>query len=232
VVKSGSPILMPWVDKVPAILQAWYPGEEDGNVVASLLFGEVNPSGKLPITFPVRDQDVPANTPEQYPGVGGVARHTEGVFVGYRHYDARGIAPLFPFGHGLSYTTFRMSQVTARPNRDGSVTASVTVRNTGRRAGAEVVQLYVGKPATEAVPQPPRQLGGFARVTLRPGESRRVTVRLPARAFAHWDVTTHGWLVPDGVYRVYAGSSSRDPRMSSTPVRLCGVTPAQADALS
>jgi beta-glucosidase len=199
-------------------------------VVASLLFGEVNPSGKLPITFPRRDQDVPANTPEQYPGVDGVARHTEGVFVGYRHYDARGIEPLFPFGHGLSYTTFRMSRLKAQPASDGRVTVTVRVTNNGRRAGAEVVQVYVGKPATDAVPQPPRQLGGFARVTLQPGETRQVTVRLPGRAFAHWDVVTHRWVIPDGVYQVYAGASSRDPRMLSTSVRLRGVTPSQAAA--
>jgi len=230
VVKSGSPALMPWVDKVPAILQAWYPGEEDGNVVASLLFGDVNPSGKLPITFPKRDEDVPANTPEQYPGVGNVARHTEGVFVGYRHYDARGIEPLFPFGHGLSYTSFRMGQVFAWPNRDGSVTALTQVTNTGQRTGAEVVQLYVGKPATAAVPQPPRQLGGFTKVTLRPGETRQVVLRLPARAFAHWDVATHRWLVPAATYRVYAGSSSRDPRMTSWPVWLRTVSPSAAAA--
>ena len=229
VVKSGSPVLMPWADKVPAILQAWYPGTEDGNVVASLLFGEVNPGGKLPITFPRRDQDVPANTPEQYPGTGDVARHTEGVFVGYRHYDARGIAPLFPFGHGLSYTSFRMGLVAARPTGDGAVRATVWVANTGRRAGSEVVQLYVGKPATAQVPQPPRQLGGFARVALRPGQVRLVSVRLPARAFAHWDVATDRWVVPDGGYRVYAGNSSRDPRMTSLLVRLRGVTSQQAD---
>src|SRR5205814_9574943 len=147
VVKSGAPVLMPWIDQVPAVLEAWYPGEEDGNVVASLLFGDVNPSGKLPITFPRAPGDVPANTPEQYPGVNGIATYSEGVFVGYRHYDAHDVVPLFPFGFGLSYTTFRMRALDVDVDRDG-VTATVEVRNTGRRTGAEVVQVYVGQPAT------------------------------------------------------------------------------------
>ncbi len=224
VVKSGAPVLMRWVDKVPAILEAWYPGEEDGNAVAALLFGEVNPSGKLPITFPRRDADVPANTPAQYPGVNGVATYSEGVFVGYRHYDARGIEPLFPFGHGLSYTSFRMRHLDVWCGFGGHAVATVEVKNTGKRTGAQVVQLYVGHPASASVPQPPRQLGAFATVTLRPGESRRVVLRVEPRAFAHWDTATHRWVVPNGTYRLYAGSSSRDLPLSA-PVRISGVRP-------
>jgi beta-glucosidase len=223
VVKSGAPVLMPWIDRVPAILEAWYPGEEDGNVVASLLFGDVNPSGKLPITFPRAEGDVPANTPEQYPGMNGIATYSEGVFVGYRHYDAHDVAPLFPFGYGLSYTTFRMRGLSVDVDRTG-VTASVEVRNTGRRTGAEVVQVYVGQPATVGVPEPPHQLAGFLKVTLRPGESRRVHIHLTPRAFAHWDAATHAFVVPDGTYQILAGDSSRNLPLSRS-VRIHGLDP-------
>jgi beta-glucosidase len=232
VVKSGSPVLMPWVDKVPAILETWYPGSEDGNAVAALLFGEVNPSGKLPITFPKRDGDVPANTPEQYPGVGGVARHPEGVFVGYRHYDARGVEPLFPFGHGLSYTTFRTQRLRTLPlPARGHRLVLVDVTNTGRRAGSEVVQVYVGRPSSAAVPQPPRQLAAFAKVALAPGQTRRVVLHLKPRDFAYWDTARHGWVVPDGTYRIHAGTSSRNLPLA-TSVRIAGVPAAAADAPS
>jgi beta-glucosidase len=228
VVKSGAPVLMPWLGKVPAVLEAWYPGEEDGNVVAALLFGDVNPAGKLPVTFPGRESDVPANTPAQYPGVNGVATYSEGVFVGYRHYDAHGIEPLFPFGYGLSYTSFRLGHLTVSPSVGGHVVVAADVTNTGRRTGSEVVQIYVEHPATEAVSQPPHQLAGFTRVTLAPGQTRRVVLHLAPRAFAHWDTATHGWLVPDGSYRVFAGTSSRDLPLSA-PVRVAGV-PAEAAA--
>src|SRR6266540_3025086 len=142
--KTGGPILMPWVSRVPAILQAWYPGEEDGNAVADVLFGAFNPSGKLPVTFPRRESDVPANTVEQFPGVDSTTTYSEGIFVGYRHYDARNIAPLFPFGHGLSYTSFSYSNLLVTPLADGTVTVELDVRNTGSRSGGEIVQLYVG----------------------------------------------------------------------------------------
>ena len=115
VLKTGAAVLMPWVDKVPAILEAWYPGEEDGNAVAAVLFGDVNPSGKLPLTFPKQAGGFPANTPEQYPGVDGVVHYSEGIFVGYRHFDAQKIEPLFPFGYGLSYTTFGYKNLKIAP---------------------------------------------------------------------------------------------------------------------
>jgi len=225
VLKSGAPVLMPWIGQVPAILEAWYPGEEDGNAVAALLFGDVNPSGKLPITFPRQGSDVPANTPQQYPGVNGVAVYSEGVFMGYRHYDARGIEPLFPFGFGLSYTSFRLDHLKLSPPTGvshGDVTVQVDVTNTGSRAGSEVVQIYVGRPVDSAVPQPPHQLAGFLKVTLRPGQTRHIAVHLGPRAFAHWDVATHGWVAPDGLYRIFAGTSSRDLPLSA-PVRIAGV---------
>ena len=217
VLKTGSAIFMPWLDKVPAILEAWYPGEEDGNAVAAVLFGDVNPSGKLPITFPKSLDDLPAKTPEQYPGVHGTAQYSEGVFVGYRHYDAQKIEPLFPFGYGLSYTIFGYENLTVTPqgisaNYDSktSVVVDLDVTNTGKRSGEAVVELYVGFPSTVAVPQPPAQLKGFSKVALKPGQKRHVQLKLDARSFACWDTSTHGWRIVPGTYQIMVGSSSRN----------------------
>ena len=217
VLKSGSVILMPWVKQVPAILEAWYPGEEDGNAVAAVLFGEVDPSGKLPITFPKRLQDLPANTPAQYPGEGGVVHYSEGVFVGYRHYDADHIQPLFPFGFGLSYTTFKYKRlsvspqtVSLSPHSDQLIRVGFDVANTGRRAGAEVAELYVGFPQTRAVPEPPKQLKGFTKLELKPGETGQARLELNARDFSYWDTKHHQWAILPGVYKIMVGSSSRD----------------------
>ncbi|MEU4519614.1 glycoside hydrolase family 3 C-terminal domain-containing protein [Amycolatopsis sp. NPDC024027] len=206
VVKSGGPVLMPWASRVPAILQAWYPGQQDGAAVAAVLFGDVNPSAKLPITFPAADADTPANTPAQFPGVNGVATYSEGLQIGYRWFDAQGRAPLFPFGHGLSYTTFAYSGLSVRNTGDGA-TATFTLRNTGNRAGAEVAQLYVGFPS--AAGEPPRQLKGFERVSLAPGQAQRVTIRLDARDFSVWDTATHAWQPARGAFTVSVGGSSR-----------------------
>jgi beta-glucosidase len=213
VVKSGAPVLMPWVGSVPAVVEAWYPGEEDGNAVAAVLFGDVDPSGKLPITFPVAGGDVPAHTQQQYPGVNGVAVYSEGLDVGYRWYDSQGIAPLFPFGYGLSYTSFQYSglKVTGNP-RDG-VTATFTVKNTGKRAGADVAQVYVGFPAVAG--EPPRQLKGYKRVSLNPGAGTKVTVSLDRRAFSYWDPAFTSWVVAPGCYTVSAGDSSRTLPLSA-----------------
>ncbi|WP_370971538.1 glycoside hydrolase family 3 C-terminal domain-containing protein [Amycolatopsis sp. cg9] len=216
VVKSGGPVLMPWAASVPAILQAWYPGQQDGAAVASVLFGDVNPSAKLPITFPAADTDTPANTAAQFPGVGGVATYSEGLEVGYRWFDAQGRAPLFPFGYGLSYTTFAFSGLSVRNTGDGA-TATFTVRNTGRRAGAEVAQLYLGFPA--AAGEPPRQLKGFSRVSLAPGEARRVTIRLAARDFAVWDTAGHAWQPVRGGFTVSVGGSSRSLPLQASLAR-------------
>lgn len=216
VLKTGSAILMPWLDKVPAILEAWYPGEEDGNAVAAVLFGNVNPSGKLPITFPRDVADLPANTPEQYPGVDGTAHYSEGVFVGYRHFDAKKIRPLFPFGYGLSYTTFACKNLAIAPqnisaNQDSSsVAVDFDVTNTGSRFGKAVAELYLGIPSTSKIPQPPAQLKGFEKVALQPGQTRHVQLKLDARSFAYWDITAHGWKIAPGTYRIMVGSSSRD----------------------
>ena len=215
VVKSGAPVLMPWVKQVPAIVESWYPGEEDGNAVAAVLFGEVNPSGKLPITFPAAAGDVPAHTPQQYPGVNGTAVYSEGLDIGYRWYDAKNIAPLFPFGFGLSYTTFRLSHLRVSPtlDRSGQVTVSVDVTNTGTRAGADVAQVYVDDPA--AAGEPPLQLKGFQKVSLRPGQTTRVCLQLDRRAFSVWDTASQSWRTVPGEYHVRVGDSSANLPLSA-----------------
>ena len=210
VLKTGGAVLMPWLARVPAVLEAWYPGEEDGSVVADLVFGKTNPSGKLPVTFPAAEADVPAITPQQFPGVNGKAVYSEGLFVGYRWYDARNRAPLFPFGFGLSYTTFALAHLAAPTETDVSrpVRVSVDVTNTGARDGAEVVQAYVAAPTSAG--EPPRQLKGFVKVTLKPGETRRVELVLDPRAFSIWNPHLERWAVFDGTQTIFVGTSSRD----------------------
>ena len=210
VLKTGGPVLMPWLDRVPVVLEVWYPGEEDGNAVADLLFGKSNPSGKLPLTFPKAEGDTPAHTREQWPGVNGKATYSEGLNVGYRWYDSQKIEPLFPFGFGLSYTTFAVRNLNVPKQASGGqrLTVSVDVVNTGNRAGAEVVQVYVASPA--AAGEPPRQLRGFEKVTLASGESKRVTIQLDDRAFSIWDTTKNNWSVVPGQYTIFAGDSSRN----------------------
>ncbi len=221
VLKTGSTVLMPWLDKVSAVLEAWYPGEEDGNAVARVLFGDVSPSGKLPITFPRRLEDVPANSPAQYPGLDGTAHYSERVFVGYRHYDAKNITPLFPFGHGLSYTTFaylnlRITSGTSSNKKSAKLVVEADIQNNGKLPGAEVVQLYLGLPSSPQVPQPPRQLKGFQKVFLKPGGTAHVRFTADERALSYWDVAKHGWNVAPGVYKVFVGSSSRDIRLQGS----------------
>ena len=214
VLKTGSAVLMPWVDKVPAILEAWYPGEEDGNAVAAVLFGDVNPSGKLPITFPKQLADLPANTVWQYPGVENEVHYSEGVFVGYRHYDQDHIQPLFPFGYGLSYTTFGFSNLAVSPEKikggsKATVTVDFDVTNTGKRDGEEVAQLYVGLPTTRRIPQPPEQLKRFAKVSLSPGETRHIHFELDEQTLACWSEKYHKWVIVPGSYHIMVGPSSR-----------------------
>jgi beta-glucosidase len=205
VLNTGGPVRMPWLGQVKAVLEAWYPGQEDGNAAASILFGDVNPSGKLPQTFPVSENDLPTQSSAQYPGVNGHATYSEGLQVGYRWYDGRNIAPLFPFGFGLSYTTFRYSDIHAT-----SSGVTVTITNTGSRAGAEVAQVYIAQPATAG--EPPKQLKGYQKVYLQPGQSTTVTIPLDPRAFAHWDTTRHIWVIDKGTYQVLVGASARDIR--------------------
>ena len=209
VLNTGSAVTMPWANSVAGIFEAWYPGQEEGNAIAALLFGDVNPSGKLPVTFPASLSDVPAHTTAQWPGSNDTVQYSEGVDVGYRWYDANDITPLFPFGFGLSYTTFDYSGLTVSdPDSAGNVTVSAKVTNTGSVAGSDVPQLYVGDPASTG--EPPKQLKGFQRVTLDPGANTTVTFTVGTRDLAYWDDTRHGWTTPAGTYKIFVGDSSRD----------------------
>ncbi len=215
VVKSGSAILMPWITSVPAVLEAWYPGEEDGNAVADVLFGKVNPSGKLPLTFPRSVEDTLASNPEQYPGTNGVAKYSEGLDVGYRAYTAHDIPSLFPFGFGLSYTQFSFGglKVSQQPG-SANATVSFEVTNTGKLPGAEVAQLYLGFPEIAEGNEPPIQLKGFRKVMLNAGESKNVELKLDASAFSYWSEKTHSWQVAAGEFQVMVGDSS-----ANTPLK-------------
>lgn len=217
VVKSGSAVVMPWIDEVPAVLEAWYPGEEDGNAVADILTGKVNPSGKLPLTFPRDVDQTLAKNPEQYPGVDGTAHYTEGLEVGYRGYTANNVTPLFPFGFGLSYTTFSFGDLKVR-HASGSENATVSFRvtNTGKVAGAEVAQLYLGFPKIAEGNEPPIQLKGFRKVMLNAGESKTVELKLDAHAFSYWSVQSHAWKVAPGTFQVMVGDSSANTPLKNT----------------
>ncbi|HEY7047815.1 MAG TPA: glycoside hydrolase family 3 C-terminal domain-containing protein [Jatrophihabitantaceae bacterium] len=217
VLNTGSAVTMPWLSSVKGVVESWYSGQEDGNAIAAVLFGDVNPSGKLPLTFPRSEADTPAHTPQQWPGVGGNADYSEGLQVGYRWYDQQGITPLYPFGYGLSYTTFSVGHLVFGPkvlSANGHETVHAQVTNTGSRTGAEVVQLYVGLPAGTG--EPPRQLKGYQKVTLRPGETRSVSFDLTPRDLSYWDEHAHGWVMAGGQYQVSVGTSSADIAASGT----------------
>lgn len=211
VVNAASPVAMPWADEVAAILQCWFAGEEWGNALADVVSGDLSPSGKLPTTLPVRLEDTPAFT--NYPGERGQVRYGEGVFVGYRWYDTRALSPRFCFGHGLSYTTFDLSEPKCG---DGEV--SVRITNTGARRGAEVVQCYV-RDVEATVARPVQELKAFAKVELDPGESRTIRLALDDRAFAFWDVARHDWTVEPGDFEIRLATSSRDIRHRLTITR-------------
>jgi len=216
VMMSGCPVEMDtWVDKTPSILQAWYPGMEGGNAIARVLFGKVNPSGKLPVSFPRRLQDSPAHasgSASQYPGVDGTVHYEEGMLVGYRWFDTKGIEPLFPFGHGLGYSHFEYS-APALSGGPSNAKVSLTLKNTSSIDGEEVVQVYVA--AKEfPVSHPAQELRGFLRVALKAGESRQIEVPLSPRAFAYWSVEQKAWLIPAASYEVRISASSRDLRLT------------------
>jgi beta-glucosidase len=211
VITSGGGVDMAaWVDHVPALLEAWYPGQEGGTALAQLLFGEFNPSGKLPISIERRWEDN-ATHDSYYPKNGAKkVEYTEGIFVGYRHFDKSGIKPLFPFGYGLSYTKFAYKNLTvAQPagQKDRQVQVEFDITNTGARAGAEVAEVYVGDKHA-GVPRPVKELKGFARVELNPGETRHVQVTLDRRAFSYYDVKGHQWTVGPGDFDIYVAHSS------------------------
>jgi beta-glucosidase len=212
VVNSGSAVVMPWAGSVRGIIESWYPGQEYGNALASLLFGDVDPSGKLPVTFPASLGDVPAHTAAQWPGQNNTVQYSEGIDVGYRWYDRQNKTPAFPFGFGLSYTSFGYANLTvAAPDAAGNVAVSFDITNSGTRAGAEVAQVYVGQPASTG--EPPKNLRGFAKVSLNPGQTQRVTVTLDARSFQYWN---GGWAGAGGTSQVFVGASSRDIRLTGS----------------
>jgi beta-glucosidase len=213
VVNAASPVSMPWAADVAAVLQCWFPGEEWGNALADVLSGDVPPSGKLPTTIPARLQDTPAYT--SYPGELGKVRYGEGLFVGYRWYDARDVEPRFCFGHGLSYTAFDVGDLRWVATGDDTVTVRVSVTNTGGRRGAEVVQCYV-RDVEATVARPVQELKAFEKVWLDPGARTDVTFALGRRAFEYWDPERGEWVLEPGEFEVRVGTSSRDIRARAT----------------
>jgi beta-glucosidase len=218
VLNTSGPAYMPWLNQVAGVFEAWYPGQQDGNAIAALLYGDATPSGHLPETFPASASQGVAHggtvlTPNlQFPGNGTSVTYTEGVDVGYRYYDTHDQTPLFPFGYGLSYTTFGYSNLRVHADEHGA-TADVTITNTGNRAGAEVAQLYLTDPA--AAGEPPYQLKGFRKVTLAPGHSQRVHFELSRQDISYYQTAAGGWTVAPGQYRISIGSNERDLALSA-----------------
>ncbi|MFC6723404.1 glycoside hydrolase family 3 C-terminal domain-containing protein, partial [Halobium palmae] len=204
VVQSSGPVELPWAAEVNAILEAWYPGQADGAALASVLYGDVDAAGRLPVTFG-REGDYPTADEGSFPGLDDEASYDEGVFVGYRHFDAAEVTPVYPFGHGLSYATFEYQSV--RTTKGNSV--RVTVENTGDRDGREVVQAYVRPPDSTPVDRPVRELAGFESVHVPAGGTETVEIPLANLAFDRYD-DSRGWVTEDGAYTVEIGRSSRD----------------------
>jgi hypothetical protein len=211
--------MTPWLPHVPGLLESFFPGEEGGDAIAAILFGDVDPSGKLPITLGARREDYPDYG--NFPGVGGTVHYAEGIYVGYRHFDKAAIAPLFPFGFGLSYTTFSYSHLKLTPPRFGpqdTVTATVDITNTGTRPGAEVAELYVHDPAPK-IDRPVRELKGFDKLDLAPGQTGQASFTLDGRSLAYCDVPGKQWKANAGEYEIQVGSSSR-ALQAEAPVQL------------
>ena len=212
VLETGGPVLMPWLGKVGAVLEAWYPGTSGGEAIASVLSGEVNPSGHLPATFPASESQLPRATIDGTPGQEDGHPHTdytvEGAAVGYKWFDLKGMKPLFPFGYGLSYSTFELARLNAEPSGKG-ITAKFTIHNTGKALGAEVGQVYVS-PAFDAGWEAPKRLGGFAKLMLKPAELQQATVNVDPRLLATYDSASKTWTVAAGDYKVMLASSAGD----------------------
>ena len=214
ILNNGSAVAMgEWIDETAAVLEAWMMGQAGGGAIADVLFGKVNPSGKLTETFPLKLQDTPAYI--NYPGENGAVRYGEGLFIGYRYYDAKGIDVQFPFGYGLSYTTFEYANLTVSSQTfkdvDG-LTVSVDVTNSGAVSGKEIVQVYVHD-VQSSVDRPPKELKGFCRVLLRPGKTKTVSIRLKRDAFAFFHEEENRWVVELGEFEILVGSSSQDIRL-------------------
>jgi len=208
--QSGTPVPMPWVGEVPAIVQAWYQGQEAGNALADVLLGHASPSGKLPVTFPKRLQDNPAY--HNWPGEDRRVTYGEGIFIGYRHYERLDIAPLFPFGHGLSYTTFAYGGVSISDTvltESNSLVVSVPVTNTGNRQGKEIVQVYV-RDLKSRLPRPKKELQGFGKVELAPGETKIVDIVLNKYSVGYFDKSLEAWIAEEGAFEAWVGASSVD----------------------
>jgi beta-glucosidase len=213
VLNAGSPLEMPWIDQVPAVIQLWYDSQEQGNALADVLFGDVNPSGKLPITFPVRLEENP--TYINFPGEKGIVRYGEGIFVGYRYYDKKRIEPQFPFGHGLSYTSFEYKNL--RINADQfhlgeTLVVEVDVKNTGNVTGKEIVQLYVHDQEA-SIARPEKELKAFSKISIKPGQTKTVKFSLDREAFWFYDVVQKDWAIEKGLFEIQVGASSRDIRL-------------------
>jgi beta-glucosidase len=217
VLENGSPVLMPWLGNVHGVLESWYPGVQGGQAIADLLFGDVNPSGKLPITFPVQDSDLPQQT---ISATDTTVTYSEGLLMGYRWYDGKQIAPLFPFGYGLSYTNYAYSGLNAQADASGNVTVTFTVRNTGSRAGSEIAEVYAALPS--GLGEPPKRLVGWQKVALQPGQSQQVSVSIAPKLLSTWDATNHVWKLNNGAYQLIAGASSRDPNALTASVTIAG----------
>jgi beta-glucosidase len=214
VVDSGGAVATAdWIGRVPAVLQAWYPGQEGGRAVAEIITGAVNPSGRLPLSYPRRVED--AASSGNYPGSNGKVDYAEGIFVGYRWFDEKGIKPLFPFGFGLSYTSFTYSRIRADRTDDGRWSVTFSVTNNGGRAGDEVSEIFVSPPVFSSVPRAVRELKGFSRVNLAFDETKTVTVILDRDVFAYFDEKKGSWEVEPGSYTIAVGSSSRDIQLTA-----------------
>ncbi|MHA1310042.1 MAG: beta-glucosidase family protein [Candidatus Helarchaeota archaeon] len=226
VLLNGSPIAMSdWIEDVPAVIEAWYPGLEGGNVIADILFGDVNPSGKLPITFPKKLEDSPAHKSERtYPGIKERINNSkplkkvfydEGIFVGYRHFDKNNIEPLFPFGYGLSYTTFKYENLKikkAEISKNDKIEISVDITNTGNRNGAEIMQIYINDCECSAE-RPPKELKAFKKVFLEPGEKQTINFELDPNILSFFDPKSNKWIIESGKFKVLVASSSRDIKL-------------------
>ena len=222
VVNAGSAVEMPWIDKVPAVLQLWYNGQEQGNALADVLFGDVNPSGKLPTTFPIRLEDNPAYI--NYPGENGKVRYGEGIFVGYRYYDKKKLATQFPFGHGLSYTHFDYSNLRLSSDEttaEQGLDVALEVTNKGKRAGKEIVQLYV-RDVKSSLVRPEKELKAFAKIDLAPRETKTINFHLDREAFWFFDPAENGWVIEPGEMEILIGASSLDIRLRETFTLLAG----------
>ncbi|UCF64601.1 MAG: glycoside hydrolase family 3 C-terminal domain-containing protein, partial [bacterium] len=214
---AGSPVeVFDWIDQIPAVMMGWYAGMEGGHALANVLFGEVNPSGKLPFTFPIRLEDSPAHALGEYPGSNYEVTYNEKIFVGYRYFDSKNIQSQFCFGHGLSYTDFEYGNL--KINSDGNrnepqIQIEITLRNRGDREGKEVVQIYVGD-VEASVERPKKELKAFKKVNLSSGESKKVSFSLDKNAFSFYDMQSSSWKVEPGLFRIFIGGSSQDIRLS------------------